>query len=94
MNIKKHVRLLEQHLLKLFAAAKTKFYVSRRSNYVHMGIDRPLIVLVDHEKIVSEIQDFMHEQLDERFKFVFPQLINTVHWKFDYIIFEKRKNNS
>ena len=91
MNIKKNVRLLEQHLSKLFPAAKIRFYVSRRSNYLHMGIDRPLIVLVHHEKIVSEIQDFIHGQLDERFKFVFPRLTNKVHWKFEYIVCEKRK---
>ena len=72
MNITKYVQLLEQHLSKLFPTAKIKLYDSRRSNYVHMIIDRPLFVLDDYEKIVSEIQDFMYEQLDERFKLVFP----------------------
>ena len=90
MNIKKHLRLLEQHLSKLFPAAKIKFYVSRRSNYVRLGVDRPLLVLDDHEKIVSENKNLcMNSYLN--FKFLFPRLINTVHWKFDYIVFEKRK---
>ena len=30
---------------------------------------------------------------DKKFKFIFPQLIHTAKWKFDYIIFIKNTKN-
>ena len=33
----------------------------------------------------------MKEELDERFKRVFPQLVSTVKWKYDYIAFLKKE---
>ena len=42
---------------------------------------------VSYELILS-IEDFEREKLNERFRFLFPKLIHTTHWKYDYIIFE------
>ena len=41
---------------------------------------------VPHE-LISSIEDFEKENLDERFRFLFP---NTTHWKYDYIIFKRK----
>ena len=57
-----------------------------------MGLDFALFTLKDHDRITSEVKDFMFDELDERFKFCFPQLMPTVKWKYDYIVFKKRKD--
>ena len=53
-----------------------------------MGLDFTLFTVKDHDRI----NDFMFDELDERFKFCFRQLVPTVKWKYDYIVFKKKKN--
>ena len=53
-----------------------------------MGLDFALFTLKDHDKITSEIQNFMFDELDERFKFCFPRLVRAVKWEYDYIVFK------
>ena len=92
MLINKHVRILEKHMSSLFPNLKINFYVGRRSKYVHMGLDLVLFTIKDHDRIINEIKDFMFDELNERFKFCIPQLVPTVKWKYDYIVFKKRKD--
>ena len=56
-----------------------------------MGLDFPLFTLQGHDRIIAKIKDFMHDELDERFTFCFPRLVPTIKWKFDYIIYKKKK---
>ena len=72
MLINKHVRILEKHTNSLFPNLKINFYVSKRSKYVHMGLDLPLFSIKDHDRTINEIKEFMFDELDERFKFCFP----------------------
>ena len=92
MLINKHVRILEKHMSSLFPNLKINFYVSRRSKYIHMRLDFALFTLKDHDRIISEIKDFVFDELNERFNFCFPQLVPTVKWKYNYIVFKKRKD--
>ena len=57
-----------------------------------MGLDLPLFSIKDHDRIINEIKEFMFDELDERFKFCFPQLVLTVKWKYNYTVFKKRKD--
>ena len=88
MLINQHVRILEKHLNKLFGNLNIRFYVSSRSKYVHMGLDCALFTLKDYSSIIDEIKDFTFDKLDKRFSFL--QLVHTVKWKNDYIIFTKK----
>ena len=67
----------------------------KKQKYVHMGLDKLLFTLKDNDKIIAEIKDFTYDEVDEHFTFCFPQLFNTVKWKFDYIVFKREatKNN-
>ena len=94
MLINQHVRILEKHLNSLFPNLTIRFYVSRRSKYVHMGLDCALFTLKGHTSIIAEIKDFMFDKLDKRFIFCFPQLVNAVKWKYDYTIFKKKVNGN
>ena len=75
-----------------FPEIKMGFYVSKRTNYVHMGLDSPLFSYSRHSQIIDQLQSFMSDELDERFKLMFPQLMSTIKWKYDYIIFRKKVN--
>ena len=67
-----------------------EFYVSRRSKFVHMGLDVPLIALRDHWKIIEFIRKYWNENKeDDLFKPCTPRLISATKFKYDYIIFEK-----
>ena len=57
-----------------------------------MGLDFALFTLKDHDRIISKIKDFMFDQLDECFKFCFPQLMPIVKWKYDYKVLKKKKD--
>ena len=65
------------------------FYLSRRSKLVHMGLGVPLQKFDLSDEIISFIESQWKEQNNTKFSFVQLYLINSVKWKFDYIIFEK-----
>ena len=66
------------------------FYLSRRSRFVPMGLNLPLISIPDHSKIIKFTQDFWQENKeDDMFSFCSPRLIAATKFKYDYIIFEK-----
>ena len=67
-----------------------EFYVSRRSKFVHMGLDVPLIALKDHWKIIKFIRKYWDKSKeDDLFKPCTPRLISATKFNYDYIIFEK-----
>ena len=67
-----------------------EFYVSRRSKFVHMGIDVPLICLKDNWKIINFIRKYWDDNKeDDIFKPCAPRSISATKFKYDYIIFEK-----
>ena len=55
-----------------------------------MRLDSPLLLFTRHLQVTEELQNFMSDELDEHFKAMFLQLVNTVKWKFDYIVFQKK----
>ena len=67
-----------------------EFYCFRRNCYVHMGIEKILLSFSDHNKIIEDIEKLWElRKQDDDFKFVKPRLVQTVKWKFHYIIFRK-----
>ena len=90
MFIQKFVKRLEEYLRKKFPALNISLYVNRKCNFVHMGMDYPLMTTQVPYELISLIKDFERQNLDERFRSPFPKLIHTTHWKYDYIIFERK----
>ena len=89
---KQFTRLLEQHLSNKFPENNISLYVSKRKEYIHMGLDVPLFSLVRHEQIIQEIKNFklLPYTVEKYFKVVFPQHIGCTKWKFDYIVMKKK----
>ena len=67
-----------------------EFYLSQRSKFVHMGLDMPLISIVNHREILKVIENYWNDNKeDDLFKICVPRLIAATKFKYDYIIFEK-----
>ena len=52
-----------------------------------MVLDIPLLSFSRHNSIVNEIHEFMKKELDDKWKPMFPTLVSTIRWKYDYISF-------
>ena len=60
-----------------FPEVKMVFYVAKELiTYVHMELESPLFSYSRNNQIIDEIQSFMSDKLDERFKVMFPQLVS------------------
>ena len=82
---------LDKALKKDHSDLKFEFYLSRRSKFVHMGLDVPLISISKHQEIINFIEKYWHDKkTDDKFEFTDPRLISATKFKFDYIIFQKK----
>ena len=82
---------LEKVQEKDHADIKFELYLSRRSKFVHMGLDEPLITIPNHNDIMEFIEKYWEEKkTDDKFEFTQPRLISATKWKFDYIILQKK----
>ena len=84
--MKKRAQLLKSYVLKKFPEVGVGFYLSRRSKFVHMGLDITLYSIKNYPDFIDEINKFVAKDLGSCFELVFPQLVLTVEWKFDYIV--------
>ena len=91
--LRKLVLLLKSHLSAKSPDVNVGFYLSRRSNFVHMGLDVPLYSIKIYLDFIEEINKFLAKDLGSRFELVYPQLVLTIKWKYDYIILRKTKKN-
>ena len=89
--MKKRVQLLKSFLSKNFPEVDVGFYLSRRSKFVHMGLDTPLYSIKNYPDFIDEINKFLAKDLRSSFELIYPQLVLTVKWKFDYIVGRKLK---
>ena len=90
MYIKCFLVALSEIVKKDYPDINFEFYVSRRSKFVHMGLDMPLISIAGHRKILNFIEKYWNENKeDDLFKIYVPRLIAATKFKDDYIIFEK-----
>ena len=88
--MKTFIIMLKNCLKKDYPEVCVEMYVSRRSKFVHMGLDVPLNKINHHEKFIVDIENFWKQKkTDDKFRFVEPYLINCTKFKFDCIIFEK-----
>ena len=87
MNIKIFLTVLKSTLVEKYPDLKIYFYVSRRNRCVHMGLDQALHSILNFEKIINEMESIWTvRKHDNKFVFVYPELIHSVMWKYDYLI--------
>ena len=74
---RKRVLLLKSHLSTKFPNVNVGFYLTRRSNFVHMELDVPLYSIKNYPDFIEEINKFLVKDLGSRFELVYPQLVLT-----------------
>ena len=90
--LRKYFLLLKSYLSIKFPDVNVGFYVSRRSNFIHMGVVVLLYSLKNYSDFVKEIHKFLSIDLDSScFQLVEPQLALTVKWEYDYTVVKKIK---
>ena len=94
MHMKTFLHVLKKFLNGKYPLIDFDFYLSRRAQNVHMGLNYSLLTLHEYEQLISDINKVcLMKRHDIKFKFLLPQLIHTVKLKFDYIIFRKNTEN-
>ena len=91
MHIGTYIRRLEKFLQQRFnEKLNISLFVSRRLKYVHSGLDIPSRSIRISSELIATIKDFEKENRDPKQLFIFPRLIHTTKFQYDYIILEKK----
>ena len=92
MHIKTLLFRLEIKLQNKFSEIKfLEIYYSRRRKFIHIAFDKPINHFSCKNDLIKEIKFFYEENFRKDFFIIEPmKLINTIKWKFDYVIFRKR----
>ena len=92
MQIKTLLFRLERKLQNKFSEIKfLEIYYSRRRKFIHITFDKPINHFSCKNDLIKEIKFFYEENFRKDFFIIEPmKLINTIKWKFDYVIFRKR----
>lgn len=91
MSIKKTILKLEKIMKEKYPEFNAGFYVSRRNNCVHMGLDNSIFPYLNYANIIEQINLFFDEHLAEKLNANYPQLIHTAKWNL-IIWLQGRKN--
>ena len=95
MQIRYLINKLERIMNEKYPHIDSRFYCSRRKIVVHFGIERSIQQYKDYLKFIEDIELFFLRNLKnsdfELYKL--PQVVNSVKWKYDYIVFRKRTSN-
>ena len=91
MLVKFYINRLETILKQKYPEINLEIYYSRRKKLVHLALDKSLDQYSNCFDFLDEIESFYERYFKKEFEFTRPiKLVNTIKWKFDYIIFRKR----
>ena len=66
-------------------------YFSRRRKHIHMAFEKTIYDFERKKEFFKEVENFYNEYLKKDFELIKPmKIINTIKWKFDYLVFRKR----
>ena len=69
-----------------------EIYFSRRRKYIHMAFEKTIFDFKRKREFFEEVENFYDEYLKKDFEMLRPvKIINTIKWKFDYLVFRKRR---
>ena len=92
MLVKCNLNRLETILKNKFPEINPELYYSRRKKLVHMAIDKCIYEYQNYVKLLDEISEFYNRHFRRDFTFYRPiRLVPTIKWKFDYVVFRKRR---
>lgn len=87
MSVKSIIKKLEKTIEQRHPNYEAKFYINRKNNYIHLGLDRSLFLFENYKTFLKDIDNFLSSKLNEKFHKVDPpKLIMSTRWKHDYLI--------
>ena len=73
----------------------TEVYYSRWRKHIHFAFEDRLFNYERKKEFLEEVEKFYSGHLKKEFELLSPmRIIHTIKWKFDYIVFRKRKNSN
>ena len=73
----------------------TEVYYSRRRKHIHFAFEDRLFNYERKKEFLEEVEKFYNQHLKKDFELLsLMRIIHTIKWKFDYIVFRKRKNRN
>ena len=91
MLVKFHINRLETILKQKCPEINPEIYYSRRKKLIHLALDKTIDQYQNYIDFLNEIASFFERHFKSEFEFCKPiKIINTIKWKFDYVIFRKR----
>ena len=96
MKIKAVCNVMEMILKEKFPDINLKeVYYSRRRKHIHFAFDDRLFNFARRKEFLEEVEKLFDCYLKKDFELLKPmKIIHTIKWKFDYIVFRKRKGCS
>ena len=91
MQIRYLINNLERIMNEKYSHVDSRFYCSHRKKIVHFGIERSIQQYKDYFKFIKDIELFFLRNLRNSDFELYkpPQWVNSVKWKYDYIVFRK-----
>ena len=91
MLVKFYINCLETMLKQKYSEIKPEIYYSRRKKLVHLALDKSIEQYRNYTDFLKEIESFFERHFKNEFELCKPiKVVNTIKWKFDYVIFRKR----
>ena len=91
MLVKFYINCLETILKQKYPEIDQEIYYSRRRKLVHLALDKSIDQYQNYLDFLNEIESFFERHFKNDSELCKPiKLINTIKWKFDYVIFRKR----
>ena len=91
-TIRKRLHILKMTLKEKFPDITVGFYLSKRSKYLHMGLEQSPSSIENYKDFKEEIYKFLSVKLDSKFKMIdMLLLVPTVMWKYGYILIKSNK---
>ena len=69
---KKLIIQLEKYINGKFPEYQAKFYSDRRTNDIHMGLDKSLFGYANFKKLLDDVDYFLSEYFPHKFISIFP----------------------
>ena len=68
-------------------------FVSRKRRLVHFAFKQPLLGYPFYRILLIFVRkEWAHQEIFfEGYEIVFPRLISSIRWRYDYVFFQKRK---
>ena len=91
-TIRKRLHNLKMTLKEKFPDITVGFYLSKRSKYLHMGLEQSPSSIENYKDFKEEIYKSLSVKLDSKFKMIdLLLLVPTVTWRYGYILIKYNK---